>query len=415
MRIGHTLFRNALLGSTLAVAAFATSAAASESRADWKQNLAITGLHSSSWHSGAVSRFGATHAPSSYTILHDFAGAPNDGSASGAEVTLDASGNIYGTTDGGGANSDGTIFKLATGGGESLLHSFGGSGDGSTPDGAVTIESNGDMYGTTSYGGASENGGIWELAADGTYTVLHNFTADEGNFARGRLVQDGKGNFYGTCLFGGAPGDGTVFKYSTKGKLTVLHAFTGTDGQYPEHGVVRDRAGNLYGVTAFGGASDNGAVYKIAADGTFSTLYSFAGGADGSFLYGGLALDRDGNLYGSTADGGASGYGTVFKIAPDGTKTTLYNFTGGADGADPEGDMLLLGKNLYSASTSGGADGEGGIYKLTSSGKEKVLADFSASNGDYYSAGLTQSGKTLYGTTEFGGTDGDGVVFSVRK
>src|SRR4029077_7373980 len=105
-----------------------------------------------------------------------------------------------------------------------------------------------------------------------------------------------------------------------------------------------DHAGNLYGVTAFGGANNEGAVYKIAKDGTFTTLYSFTAGADGGFLYGGLALDKGGNLYGSTVSYGANGAGTVFKLAPGGTLTTLYSFTGGPDGGSPEGHILPGGK-----------------------------------------------------------------------
>ncbi len=184
--------------------------------------------------------------------------------------------------------------------------------------------------------------------------MLHDFSTNDGSLIRGDLIRDKVGNLYGTALFGGVNGDGTVFKYGFDGTFTVLHAFNGTDGEFPEHGVVSDKAGNLYGVTAFGGADDNGSVYKIASDGTYSTLYSFTGGSDGGFLYGGLDIDKNGNLYGSTADGGANNQGTVFKLTPNGTLTMLYNFTGGADGSGPEGDMLLVGKNLYSTTTSGG-------------------------------------------------------------
>ncbi|HEX4159103.1 MAG TPA: choice-of-anchor tandem repeat GloVer-containing protein, partial [Rhizomicrobium sp.] len=368
MHLGRILFHGALLGSALAAAASAPAVAASASRADLERTLAVTGRHSSARQSQAPSRFirATRNAAYTYTVLHDFAGAPGDGAGSGAEVALGATGNIYGTTDYGGANTYGTIFEITPDGKESLLHSFGGAGDGSTPDGAVTIESNGDMYGTTSYGGSSENGVIWKLAADGTYTVVHNFSADECNFARGRLVQDKKGNFYTTCLFGGANLDGTVIKFTPKGKVTVLHNFVGTDGEFPEHNVVMDKDGNIYGVTAFGGASDNGTIYEIAGDGTFTSLYSFTGGADGGFPYGAPAIDENGNLYGSADDGGAYSSGTVFELTAGGTYKVVYNFTGGADGEFPEGDMLLMGKNLYSTTTEGGANGQGGVYEVTS-------------------------------------------------
>ncbi len=423
MRHSHTLFRLALLGSTFALAAFATYAHASESRADWKRTLAATGMHSSASESRAASRLRGARVPGwTYTILHNFTGMPDDGDGSGAEVTLDSAGNIYGTTDWGGAygtlNGYGTIFKVATDGTESVLHSFGSTNDGTTPDGAVFILANGDMIGTTIGGGSYGNGVIWQLAAGGTYTVLHNFTTDESNFARGRLIQDKKGNFYGSDLFGGANADGTVFKFNAKGKVTVLHTFNGTDGDFPEHGVVRDKAGNLYGVTAFGGTDDEGTVYRIARDGTFATLHTFTGGADGGFLYGGLAIDKDGNLYGSADSGGSAGYGTVFRLAPDGTLTTLYNFTGGTDGRNPEGDMLLKGTSLYSTATGGGDPGCncGVIYEITAKGKEKVLEAFTATSGNEYSAGLTAAGNgVFYGTTQNGATGDNGVVFSLTK
>ena len=210
---------------------------------------------------------------------------------------------------------------------------------------------------------------------------------------------------YGTALFSGTGFSGTVFKYGFDGTFSVLHAFTGgADGEFPEHGVVADKAGNLYGVTAFGGANGEGTVFKIDSAGNFSSLYSFTGGADGGFLYGGLAIDGDGNLYGSTANGGANNAGTVFKLAQDGTLTTLYNFTGGTDGSSPEGDMLLVGKNLYSTTTAGGDPTCqcGVVYELTGKGKEKVLHTFTGDDGSGYSAGLTPANGLFYGTVQYG-------------
>lgn len=418
MRLCTTPFRVALLGSALAFAAFAPAVGATS--ADSKRILAVTGLHSSASlpANGIPSGFRSAHQPATYTVLHNFAGGSNDGEDSSAGVTLDSAGNIYGTTDFGGANNAGTLFKLTPGGALTLLHSFGGTGDGADPDGAVTlIKSTGDIYGTTQSGGTSGNGTLFKLAADGTYTVLHNFDGtNDGSFVRGRLVR-AQGNLYGTALFGGVNGDGTVFEYSKNGTFTVLHAFNGTDGEFPEHGVTRDSAGNLYGATAFGGAHGEGAVYEIAAGGTFSTVYSFTGGTDGGFLYGGVDHDGQGNVYGSTASGGANSNGTVFELAPNGTLTTLYNFTGGADGGDPEGDMLRAGKDLYSTASTGGdpSCNCGAVYRVKPSGAEKVLQAFTGANGSAYAAGVTNSNGVLYGTTSGGGADGFGVVFSVTR
>ncbi len=416
MYICYMLFRGALLGSALAVAALTPAAGASPSRADWERNFAATGNQSS--FSGA-NRSAPARTDRSYTMLHNFAGPSGDGANSGAAVTLDSLGNIYGTTDYGGAANAGAIFKLGTDGTQTLLHSFGGPGDGFSPDGAVTIDpSTGDIYGGTEQGGSSGNGVLYKFAADGTYTVLHSFDGlNEGAWLRGSLLRDKRGSVYGTAVFGGANDDGTVFKYSAKGKLTVLHTFDGTDGQYPEHGVIGDSAGNFYGVTAFGGASGDGTVFKIAPDGTFATLYSFTGGDDGFIPYGRLARDGDGNLYGSTEAAGASRSGAVFKLAPDGILTTLYSFTGGADGSAPEGDMLLVGKNLYST-TSGGGDAScqcGTVFEIKSNGKEKVLHAFVGGDGGDSTAGLTLSNSAFYGTTNSWGANGYGVVFSVTK
>jgi uncharacterized repeat protein (TIGR03803 family) len=408
----HRLFRGVLLGSALTLVALTPAIGAGVSRAEMNRIRAATGNQSSTLRQGS----GVAQADPTYTVLHDFAGSPNDGAGSGANVTLDDLGNIYGTTDFGGASGDGVIFKLAPDGTETVLHSFDG-GDGSEPDGGVILRPNGDLYGTTEAGGAG-NGILFKLTAKGKYKVLHNFSSTDGSFLRGDLIRDKLGNFYGTALFGGANGDGTVYEYGSDGTFTVLHAFNGTDGLYPEHGVVRDQAGNLYGVTAFGGASDNGTVFKLAPDGTLTTLHSFTAGADGGFLYGGLAIDKDGNLYGSTVDGGANGFGTVFELTAGGTLTTLYNFTGGADGGSPEGDMLRKGKSLYSMASSGGDPtcGCGVVYEITSKGKEKVLHTFTGTaDGGGYSAGLATSNGVFYGTTASYGTHGNGVVFSVTK
>jgi uncharacterized repeat protein (TIGR03803 family) len=414
MSICHMFLRGGLLGSVLAVAALTPAAAASQSRADWERMVAAGGSQSSV---GGASR--PAPADPTFTMLHDFAGPSGDGANSGAGVTLDNLGNIYGTTDYGGAANAGAIFELAPNGTQTLLHSFGGTGDGINPDGAVTIDpSTGDIYGGTEQGGADGYGVIYKLTADGAYTVLHSFDGvNEGSWLRGQLLRDKKGNLYGAAVFGGADGDGTVFKLSAKGKLTVLHTFDGADGNAPEHGVIRDEAGNLYGVTAFGGASDSGTVFKIAADGTFATLYSFTGGNDGFIPYGRLASDKDGNLYGGTEAAGANHRGTVFKLAADGTLTTLYAFTGGADGSNPQGDMLRVGKNLYSTTSAGGDPTCqcGVVFEVKPSGKESVLHTFVGGDGGDSTAGLTMNNSALYGATVSGGADGYGVVFSVAK
>ncbi|MEI9930650.1 MAG: choice-of-anchor tandem repeat GloVer-containing protein [Rhizomicrobium sp.] len=412
MHTSHTLFRCALLGSALAIAAL-PAFGADAAREAMKRTLAIQGKHASQTRLNPGSGFGSADA--TYTVLHDFTGGPNDGADPTADVALDKAGNIYAATASGGAQGDGAVVELAPDGSITLLHSFSGS-DGSGPDGSVLVTKKGDLYGTAGSGGSSDDGVIFRLKANGKYKVLHNFSDNDGSFIRGDLVSDKAGNLYGTALFGGVNGDGTVYEYGVDGTFTVLHAFNGTDGEFPEHGVVLDKDGNLYGVTAFGGADDNGSVYKIAPDGTFTTLYSFTGGADGGFLYGTVDLDKAGNIYGNTASGGANGQGTVFEISAAGKFKTLYNFTGGADGGDPEGNMRVVGKELYGAASEGGDPTCqcGAIYKVDSKGHETVLHAFTGTDGGGYSAGVVAGGKTLYGTAG-SGTDGNGVIFSVTK
>lgn len=415
----HTLLRSVVLGSAVAIAALAPAIGADASRADFKRMHALYGNRAVAAPANAGAAAPASRDPT-YTSLYEFKGGANDGCNPGAKVVLDAAGNIYGTTDfcDPYGDGDGVVFKLTPDGTETILHFFTGGADGAQPDGAVRLLRNGDMIGTTTSGGANGNGTLFKLTSKGKLKVLHAFTSDDGSEARGNLYRDKLGNFYGTALFGGADSSGTVFKYGSDGTFTVLHAFTGgADGEFPEHGVIADTAGNLYGVTAFGGTSGEGTVFKIDTAGNFSTVYSFTGGADGGFLYGGMAIDSDGNLYGSTANGGAYNAGTVFRLTPGGTLTTLYNFTGGTDGASPEGDMLLVGKNLYSTANAGGDTSCqcGVVYEITAKDKEKVLHTFTGTDGSGYSAGLTLKNGVFYSTVQYGAILQNGAVYSLTK
>jgi uncharacterized repeat protein (TIGR03803 family) len=357
-----------------------------------------------------------------YTVLHNFTGGPGDGTYPAAEVQFDDAGNLYGTTSSGGAHNAGVIFKIAPDGTETVLHSFDDATGGGKPGGAATIDpASGDLYGVTAAGGDLDAcpggcGVIYKYSADGTFTVLHNFDGNkEGANPTGRLIRDTLGNFYGVALSGGSNGDGTVFRYAANGKLKVLHAFAGNDGTSPR-GVISDRAGNLYGVTSAGGTDNDGTVYRVAPDGTFTTLYSFTGGSDGLLPVGGLDRDKKGNLHGTTELGGAANSGTVFKLAPDGTFTTLYAFVD-ADGGYPEGNILLIDGTLY-GTTEGGGDATchcGVVFKLAPDGTETVLHRFIGSDGGAVYAGLTKHDGNLYGTTGFYGSFNDGVVFRVKK
>ncbi len=235
-------------------------------------------------------------------------------------VVMDGAENLYGTTFGGSAGNNGTVFKISAAGTESVLHSFaGGTADGSGPLAGLIIDSSGNLYGTTQFGGTYGFGTVFEISPGGTETILHSFAGGttDGLGPRAGLVMDSAGNLYGTTVAGGTKGDGTVFELSPNGTETILHSFTGgtSDGSGPLAGLIIDSAGNLYGTTAYGGTNGNGTVFRIDPNGAETVLYSFTGGAsDGANPVGDLVMDNTGNLYGTTAYGGASGGGTVFKI-----------------------------------------------------------------------------------------------------
>jgi uncharacterized repeat protein (TIGR03803 family) len=233
----------------------------------------------------------------------------------------------------------------------------------------------GNLYGTTVNGGTcgfSGHGAVFKLSPSGTETLLHSFTGGAaGDNPYAGLIQDAAGNLYGTTYGGGSSacdqGCGTVFRVSPSGAKVVLHGFTGTDGNHPFAGLIQDAAGNLYGTTAVGGAHGWGVVFKLTpSDSSYESkvLHSFTGGADGGFPAAGLIQDAAGNLYGTTVEGGADGAcsffnrtcGVVFKVSPSGTETVLYSFTEGAGGANPYAGLTRdAAGNLYGTTYDGGA------------------------------------------------------------
>jgi uncharacterized repeat protein (TIGR03803 family) len=257
------------------------------------------------------------------TVLYSFTGSP-DGLDPIAGLVRDAEGNLYGTTGGGGGGTCsgsgcGTVFKLDATGKETVLYNFGtGGADGAVPGSLLIRDAAGNLYGTTISGGASSLGTVFKLDSTGKVTVLHSFTGGaDGETPDAGLIPNGA-DLYGTTANGGASGSGTVFKIDKTGKETVLHSFAGgADGEKPVASLIHDAAGNLYGTTEFGGTSSRGTVFKLDATGKETVLHSFAGyPTDGSYPFAGLVRDAAGNLYGTTLGGGASGLGTVFKIAP---------------------------------------------------------------------------------------------------
>jgi uncharacterized repeat protein (TIGR03803 family) len=326
------------------------------------------------------------------TVLYSFAGYPYDGASPYAGL-LDVKGTLYGTTYYGGSYAGGSacyynagcgaVFSVTPSGAETVLHRFGGSGDGEEPyAGLINITAT--LYGTTVYGGANDEGTVFKITPSGTETVLHSFPTGsrDGDQPNAGLINV-KGTLYGTTDYGGTNGRGTVFRITPSGTETVLHSFTGcdcearanfrerssrgriSDGAYPEAQLL-DVNGTLYGTTGGGGSTGQGTVFSITTAGKERVLYSFVGNPDGAYPDAQL-LDVNGTLYGTTeggGTGGSGGTGTVFSITTAGKERVLYSFVGRPDGANPDAQLLDVNGTLYGTTSSGGAHNDGIVFSL---------------------------------------------------
>jgi uncharacterized repeat protein (TIGR03803 family) len=357
-------------------------------------------------------------------VLYSFRGSEDGANPYAALIKV--KGMFYGTTAYGGANGDGTVFSITPSGTETVLHTFGGSGDGNIPfAGLVNVK--GTLYGTTSQGGANCGslggcGTVFAITPSGTETVLHSFgSSGDGNGPLSGVINL-NGTLYGTTMEGGANGDGTVYSIRPSGMEKVLYSFKGGpgDGEFPLAGVINVK-GTLYGTTVYGGANCGssggcGTVFAFTRSGSESVLYSFKGSSgDGDRPYAGL-INVNGTLYGTTHLGGANSFGTVFSITTTGTESVLHSFGGSGDGEYPYASLINVKGNLYGTTIEGGANGAGTVFSTTRSGREAVLHSFGGS-GDgqnpYYGGLINVKGK-LYGTTFYGGANGDGIVFSLK-
>jgi uncharacterized repeat protein (TIGR03803 family) len=360
-----------------------------------------------------------------FTTLHSFDG--TDGSLPFAGLVQATNGDLYGTTVEGGANFDGTVFKITPSGKLTTVHSFAGyPSDGADPYAGLVLATNGNLYGTTLEGGTDGSGTVFKITTGGALLTLYSFCTQanctDGQAPQAGLIQAPDGDFYGTTYSGGsyAQDAGTVFKITPGGTLTTLYTFCAqsgcTDGDYPAAGLVQASNGDFYGTTPSGGTSSDcalncGTVFKITASGTLTTLYSFDG-TDGH-PEAAMVQAANGNLYGTTGLSGA-GDGTVFEITPGGTLTTLHSF----DGTDGYGYIAGLIQatdgNLYGTTAAGGANGYGTIFRITPGGTLTTLYSFDYTDGSGPDGTLVQdtNGK-LYGTTAAGGANDFGTVFSL--
>jgi uncharacterized repeat protein (TIGR03803 family) len=382
-----------------------------------------------------------------FTVLYNFAGYPTDGGGPEAGLLMDASGSLYGTTSFGGnvngakcAGSGyvgcGTVFKLGTDGVEAPLHNFTGGADGANPRSNLIMDTNGNLYGTTTFGGLTTNcsgtgfagcGVVFKLSG-AQETVLHRFTGGvDGAFPPAGVIMDGRGYLYGTTLEGGEFNGGVAFKVDGR-KETVLHSFTGgKDGGYVPSGLIMDAKGSLYGTAAFGGdlkcdyPGGCGVVFRLAGK-QLTVLHSFKGPPDGDNPYAALLLDGGGNLYGTTASGGEPyGAGTVFELSASGKEHVLHRFRANYkvqhDGEIPETAVVRDAQgNLYGTTEEGGPNGAGVVYEITPDGKEKILHSFCSgdcSDGAYPSGLIIDAKGNLYGTAFAGGVNKDGTIFMI--
>jgi uncharacterized repeat protein (TIGR03803 family) len=347
-------------------------------------------------------------------------------------------GNLYGTTDGG---RDGSIFRMTPGGILTTTHSFAGQ-DGATPLAGLLLGTDGVFYRTTVQGGSGSScssgcGTIFKITRDGVLTTLHNFVSSDGASPVAGLIQGTDGNLYGTTEFGGTgnctyggSGCGTVFKIDAQGQLTTLHSFNYTDGWRPDGALIQANDGNLYGTTVQGGAFGYGTVFRVTPAGVLATLYSFCtetNCTDGANPFAALVQASNGDFYGTTSEGGSGGCawgvqgGTIFRLTPGGTLTTLASVCTYPD------DPLIRATNgsFYGSTVTGGDGGNsyctadfgfgcGTIFRISAGEVLSTVHNFNYTDGATVYGGLFQATNgRIYGTTEVGGTGLAGTIFSL--
>jgi uncharacterized repeat protein (TIGR03803 family) len=301
------------------------------------------------------------------------------------ELILGSDGNFYGTTESGGRYGQGTIFKMTPSGSLVTLYDFGTTKkDGVNPFSGLFETPDGSLYGMTLHGGAFPGndgqglGTIFRLFHSGLYASLHSFSSkdSDGSFPFDSFIQGKDGDLYATAQSGGINSDGIVFKMTDSGIFKTLHNFNKSDGIEPASNLLLGTDGMFYGTTVVGGEIGNGTVFKMSSSGSLTTLYNFG---EGAWPYAGLVQGPDGNLYGTTSGGNAPYlYGTIFQITPSGVLTTIHSFTGNG-GAYPFGGLVFgLDYNLYGTTAAGGPSDQGTLFKLTMT---PILTSFSPSSG----------------------------------
>jgi uncharacterized repeat protein (TIGR03803 family) len=312
------------------------------------------------------------------------------------------------------------------------LHNFVGGTDGGNPDAQPVRDKRGNFFGTAYLWGPYDDGTVWVLRSSGAFSVLHSFNGSDGRNPYAALTQGKNGNMFGTTTYGGSADWGTAFRIDANRTFKKLYDFGSAPGD-PEQineGITLDPTGNLYGTSVQGPAPDYGTVWKLTTDWSETVLYNFSGGSDGEYPTSGLYRDPEGDLFGTTGNGGSLGCGTLFKIKRDGSFELVHTFNG-LDGCGPGGTLLEYKDYLYGTAIKGGnpncdyGAGCGTVWQYSlKSGRLTVLHKFSDSDGIYPAGGVTcQPGKktvctgNLFGTASEGGNIGYsyGTVWEINS
>lgn len=370
-----------------------------------------------------------------FSVIHAFSGG-TDGANPSAGLTIDGAGNLYGTTSLGGSDRDGGVFRLkplGSGWVLSSLHTFTGGADGASPMSRVIFGPDGALYGTN-LGTGPEGGVVYKLTVPANpcvaascpwhLTVLHQFVpASDGGSPEGDVTFDSAGNLYGTADAGGPYNMGTVWEVTPSGTFSVLYTFGSSgmqDASGPWGGVDVGPDGNLYGTTTGGGAFGFGSVFKLTRSGSGwseSRIYDFQAGSQGEYPHSGIAFDASGNLYGSTESGGGSGGGTLFKLTPaqGGWTFSILQSLSGRDGPDHATLTADSSGDLFGTTLLDGANSAGNVFILTAQGTYTDLHDFTGNDGSGPTSTITVTPNHIYGTTSAGGSSGQGVVFEITS
>ncbi len=360
-----------------------------------------------------------------------------DGMAPVSPLVLDAQNNLYGifsinaTSSSGGTTGHRSVLKITPAGVQSLLYTFAPGKTADLAPARIIMGTNNTLYGSLSDGGTNSTGLVFEInLTTGVESDIYSFgpaSSTDGNTPVGALVLDSQNNLYGTTYTGGSNNTGTVFKITASGTESILYSFggtTGTDGRHPLGGLIMDSNQNLYGTTSDGGTTSSpanpgsGTVFEFTAAGTEKLLHSFGTATnDGLNPAGNLVFDAQNNLYGSTHTGGVNNLGTLFKITPSGTESILYSFGAtGTDAINPDDILMDNSGNFYGTTTAGGINNNGCLFQVTPAGKESVLYFFGITAADatapYEGLSMDATGA-FYGPSEYGGANNAGAIFKI--